>query len=103
MNKTLEKISAGAAVALLLIPVIALASNANAGTARVKVGDLDLSRAEQAAVFDARVKSAAKPLCATYEISRVPGSACARAVKEEAVSKLGAEQKAALRQSQSAH
>lgn len=83
--------------------VMATAPLAVAGVARaepaapvaIQVGDLDFGARTDIARFDARVVKAADALCGdTRELSR--RSACISAVREEAVAKLGSEQRSRM-------
>lgn len=66
---------------------------------RIAVGDLDLSRSGDAAVFEQRVEVAAHRFCANYKApgTRISqGEECLRAIREEAVDKLPRGQRTAL-------
>lgn len=73
---------------LAAILSLAVAGSASAQEARIRWGDLDMSSAAGAAVFDARVEAAARKLCRE---ARAPGSLtsdrafCRAAVQAEAV------------------
>lgn len=76
---------------LAVILALAAAGSASAQEARIQWGDLDLSSAAGAAVFDARVEAATRKLCRQ---ARAPGSLisdrawCRAAVQTEAVRRL---------------
>lgn len=76
---------------LAAIFALAVAGSASAQEARIQWGDLDLSSAAGATVFDARVEAAARKLCRQ---ARAPGSLisdrawCRAAVQAEAVRRL---------------
>jgi len=73
---------------LAAIAALAIASSASAQEARIQWGDLDMSSAAGATVFDARVEAAARKLCRQ---ARAAGSLlsdrayCRAAIQAEAV------------------
>lgn len=76
---------------------LALPAFAVAAPAVVPYGDLDFSRPNDVAAFNARLETAAKAVCAdipNVELGR--RGSCKQAVRAEAVSRLPAERRAAL-------
>lgn len=65
MHKFITSLSTVAAISLAAIPVLGLTQSANAAgqQVRIAVSDLNLSSPTQAAVFKARVSTAADSLC----------------------------------------
>ena len=78
---------------LTAVLALAVAGSASAQQARIAFGDLDMSTAAGADMFDARVAAATRSLCRT---ARAPGSLisdrsfCRAAVQAEAVRRLPA-------------
>ena len=73
---------------LAAILALTVTGSASAQEARIRWGDLDMSSAAGATVFDARVEAAARKLClhAYAPGSRIPDRAfCRAAVQTEAV------------------
>jgi UrcA family protein len=96
MTKFLTILTSAATLAMAAIPLTAVSSVAHAAEARIQVGDLDLSRPADARVFERRVNLAASDLCneTGMELSRT--NACRRAVRQEAIEKLGEAQRQSL-------
>ena len=81
--------TAAAACALAVLPVLALASGAQAESIHVKYGDL--SRPDQAAAFNQRLNVAANALCDNIPLSAARDlrvRQCKDGVHEEAVEQL---------------
>ena len=99
MSKILNTLSAIGALAMAATPLLAVGSIAHAETGvHIRVADLDLSRQADAATFRHRVDTAARSFCAARgEGDMIATDGCRQAIREEAVSKLGDEQRAALR------
>lgn len=72
---------------LAAVLVVATAGAASAGEVRIRWGDLDLSTAAGADVFDARVRAAARKVCRDVPVAGGRG-ACIAAVRDEAVDRL---------------
>ncbi len=98
----LNTLSAMGALVMAATPFIGLASAAYAEPgvqpAYIRVADLDLSRPSDAAVFKARVETAAGRFCSrtTTAADLATMSDCRAAIRQEAVEKLGADQRQAL-------
>ena len=72
---------------LAAVLIVAAAGSASARETRIAWGDLDLSTASGAEVFDARVRSAARKMC--RGVPMIGGrSACYAAIRDEAVGQL---------------
>jgi len=69
MGKPLAKVSTAAVLALAALPALGLAQAAHAAprqpVVRIAVGDLDLSRPDQAALLKARIDTAGEAMCQT--------------------------------------
>ena len=97
MKNFSQYLSATGLVALLAVPVIAMASAVHAEEFHSLSGDL--SQPGRAATFQRDVNAAATTLCASYALDALnPGtdSTCRAAVWEEAVSQLNASQRKQL-------
>ena len=92
MFKALETVSAIGALVMAATPLMAIGGLARAqdvAPQTIRVGDLDLGRANDRARFDARVDAAADRMCAGG--SRIIiNAACRQAVRDEAAEKLQA-------------
>ena len=101
MSNIVRVSSAIASLCLAAIPVIALATSVHAAPAAVtvKVGDLNLTRPDQAAELQLRIKKVTKVLCNHGASAADLGArrSCERAVKEEVVAKLSDNQRHDLR------
>ncbi|MDI1365315.1 MAG: UrcA family protein [bacterium] len=102
MRKFIMSLTTVASLSLAAIPVLGLAQSANAGElqARIPVGDLTLSNAGQAAVFNARVDNAAETLCSAKARNNQLDMAfndCRLAVRLEVDRQLSSSQRQALR------
>jgi UrcA family protein len=101
MTNIVRFTSAVASICLAAIPIVAVASSVHAAPApvTVKVGDLNLAHADQAAKFQARIKTATRALCSETGPGVDLGSrkACERAVTEEVIAKLSDNQRQSLR------
>ena len=78
------KALASLAAALIAAPILAAGGSASAQEARIRWGDLDLSTAAGADVFDARIRSAARRMCRNIPVTG-GRAACQTAVRDEAV------------------
>lgn len=86
MKNLTARVSGAALLALAALPMVALATGANAATA-VKVSDLNLLTNDGVAAFEARAKVAARAYCDdTYAISQ--RLACKAGVKAELADKM---------------
>ncbi|EJL28979.1 hypothetical protein PMI01_03391 [Caulobacter sp. AP07] len=67
MGTFIAKLSTAAVLALAALPVLGLAQAAHAAptapVVRIPIGDLDLSRADDARVFKARIDAAGEAMC----------------------------------------
>lgn len=101
MSNIVRVSSTIASLCLAAIPVIALATSVHAAPAAVtiKVGDLNLTRPDQAAELQLRIKKVTKVLCNHGASAADLGArrSCERAVKEEVVAKLSDNQRQDLR------
>ncbi len=101
MSKIVSVTSAIASLCLAALPVVALATSVHAAPAEVtvKVGDLNLTRPDQAAELQLRIKKVAKALCDRGGPAADIGArlTCERAVKEEVIAKLSDNQRQDLR------
>lgn len=101
MSNIVRVTSAVASLCLAALPVIALATSVHAAPAAVtvKVGDLNLSRPDQAAELRLRIKKVTKALCDRGGPAADLGArrSCERAVKEEVLAKLSDNQRQDLR------
>lgn len=96
MNTFTARFAALAALALAAVPVVAVGS-ANAQTvARITVSDLDFSRAEDVAVFNARVGNAQQQFCGIQKRTLTDAANCRDAVRAEVIAKLSRQQQLAL-------
>lgn len=99
MSKILNTLSAIGALAMAATPLVAIGGVAHAADyqpVHIQVADLDLSRTADVSSFRQRVDVAAKRMCGTGpDLSQ--RAACASAVQEEAVERLGSAQRADLR------
>ena len=101
MSKFVSVTSAIASLCLAVLPVVALATSVHAAPAAVtvKVGDLNLTRPDQAAELQLRIKKVTKALCSGGGPAADLGArlTCERAVKEEVIAKLSDNQRQDLR------
>ena len=96
-----EYLSATGVVALLAVPVLAMASAVHAEGLHIRAGDL--SQPERAANFRQDVDAAADSLCSDYAMDAARQAnvrTCRAAVRDEAVSQLTASQREQLVASQ---
>ena len=95
MNKQTNIARALMIATLAVTPVAALAGSAQAETLRVPVGDL--SQADGAHAFKARLSEAARALCSgisPMDLARI--DSCKAAIREEALAQLSTVQQAQL-------
>lgn len=98
MFNLIDKASGIGLLALAALPMMSLTA-AHAQTATVKISDLDLRQAAQAAVFEQRLDRAANKVCngrVTFHDLRAL-SVCKGAVRAEAMDKLAAHDQSAAR------
>ena len=98
MSKVLNTLSAIGALVMAAIPLVAVGGMAHAAetgaSAHILVSDLDLGRASDAATFRQRVDAAAETVCtARGRMSLNAMDTCRHAVREEAVERLGEQQR----------
>ncbi len=96
MSKVLNTLSAIGALVMAATPLVAVGGIAHAEPARavhVKVGDLNLARPGDAAIFRQRVDTAADTFCSTSDFSLSAVNNCRHAVRQEAVERLGDQQR----------
>jgi len=97
MRKLIMSLTTVASLSLAALPVLGLASAAQAAepVARIQVGDLNLRDAGQAAQFDARVTSEGRKLCRRIADARtaLTHSACMTQVRAAAHADLSAAQR----------
>jgi UrcA family protein len=106
MDRFIAKLSSAAVLTLAALPVLGLAQAAWAAPAapatlaRVQVGDLDLSRPQDARLFLARLDAAGEAVCQAREraerLDRFSAKACRLDVQDEVLSKLSRRQTRAL-------
>ncbi len=101
MRKFIVSLTTVASLSLAAIPVLGLTQAANAAEpqARIAVGDLNLANPAQAALFNARVDSAADQLCRAKARSNpreMPHGACVAEVEREVSRQLSNNQRKAL-------
>ncbi|PTS88495.1 MULTISPECIES: UrcA family protein [unclassified Caulobacter] len=101
MRKFMTSLTTVAALSLAAIPVLGLTQAANAAepVARISVGDLNLSNPAQAALFKARVETAANALCrakARNHSLDMPHGVCVAEVGREVSRNLTSPQRKAL-------
>jgi UrcA family protein len=89
---------AAAMLALAALPMIALATQAEAASTRVVVGDLDLNTDAGLAIFHQRVERVTRSYC-NDRLSLSARASCRRGVRAEMAEKLPAVQQAQLQQS----
>jgi UrcA family protein len=101
MSNIVRVTSAIASLCLAALPVVALATSVHAAPAAVtvKVGDLNLTRPDQAAELQLRIKKVTRALCDRGGPAADLGArlTCERAVKEEVIAKLSDHQRQDLR------
>jgi UrcA family protein len=101
MSNIVRFTSAIASLCLAALPVVALATSVHAAPAAVtvKIGDLNLTRPDQAAELQVRIKKVTKAFCDRGSPAADIGArlACERAVKEEVMAKLSDNQRQDLR------
>jgi UrcA family protein len=106
MSKVLNTLSALGALVMAATPLIAVggvahAAESGARPAHILVADLNLGQASDAATFRQRVDAAAETFCASRgERGLNAVDTCRRAVREEAVERLGDQQRQDLRSAQ---
>ena len=100
MSKIVRFTSAVASLCLAALPVVAVATGAHAAPAAVtiKVSDLNLARADHAALFQSRLNVATRAFCDGDVGSQAIAvrRACRDAVAEEAMAKLSDHQRQSL-------
>jgi UrcA family protein len=98
MTKFIARIAAAAVIALVGAPLVAAgAANAQTAPARIQVSKLDLSSAEGAAAFEARLNAVEHRFCVAGEKRSISDTAaCRQAIRAEAVEKLSPQQRLAL-------
>ncbi len=89
MSKT-RSIAAVATLLLAGLPMIALATSANAQPAVIKVADLNLASPTGQKIFAQRAQDAARTVCRVTPGTRAPNRACQAAVVAEAQEKAAA-------------
>jgi len=107
MGRFIAKLSTIAVLGLAGLPVLGLVQPAWAAPAgpavlaTIRVGDLDLSRPDDARRFQARVEAAGKAVCDSRaraeKLDRWSARACRIDIRDEVRSKLSREQARALR------
>ncbi len=106
MSKVLNTLSAIGALVMAATPLVAVGSMAHASEtgvrpAHVMVADLNLGQPSDAATFRSRVDAAANTFCTTRgDVGLNAASTCRQAVREEAVARLGDQQRQDLRSAQ---
>lgn len=107
MSKVLNTLSAIGALVMAATPLVAIGGVAHAQTdgrpAHIRVGDLNLGQPGDAATFRRRVDAAAEPFCTSrVELSLSAFNSCREAFREEAVERLGDQQRQDLRATEAA-
>ena len=107
MSKVLNTLSAIGALVMAATPLAAIGGMAHAAetghVARIMVDDLNLGQPGDAAIFRQRVDAAAGTFCTTRgEMGLSALDTCRQAVREEAVQRLGDQQRQDLRSAQAA-
>ncbi|MBO9559881.1 MAG: UrcA family protein [Caulobacter sp.] len=107
MGQFIAKLSTVALLGLAVLPALGLTQAAQAASpepavlAHIPVGDLDLSRPDQARLLKARIDTAAAVVCdariQAERLDRWSAKACLIDVRDEVQSKLSAPQLRALR------
>jgi UrcA family protein len=110
VNRFIAKLSTVAVLAMTAFPVLGLAQAAQAAQAApakpavlatIPVGDLDLSRPEDARVLKARISTATAAICGARirveRLDRFSATACRIDIRDEVHSKLSDGQSRALR------
>ena len=102
MSKVLNILSAIGALTMAATPLVAVGGMAHAAEVGVPVhilvADLNLGQASGAAVFRHRVDAAAETFCADRGgLGLNAVNSCRQAIREEAVERLGAQQRQDLR------
>ncbi len=101
MSNIVRVTSAIASLCLAALPVLALATSVHAEpmALTVKVGDLNLTRPDQAAELQLRIKKVTRALCDRGSPAADLGArlTCERAVKDEVIAKLSDHQRQDLR------
>jgi len=77
-------LSVAGALTLVMASAPAVAAEAEARTARVAYGDLDLGRAAGRATFERRLAVAAVRVCADQDAQRLTDPACLSRAKDQA-------------------
>lgn len=109
MGRFIAKLSTAGILGLAALPALGLAQAAHAAPARppvlatIRVGDLDLSRPDDARRFLARIDAAGETVCdaraRAERLDRWSARACRIDIRDEVQSKLSREQARALRAS----
>jgi UrcA family protein len=107
VNRFIVKLSTVAVLAMAALPALGLAQAAQAAPAKppalatIPVGDLDLSRPEDARVLKARINTATAAICGARiraeRLDRFSATACRIDIRDEVHSKLSDGQSRALR------
>ncbi len=103
MSKVLNTLSAIGALVMAATPLVAVggiahAAETNMRPAHIQVADLDLGQPGDAATFRQRVDAAAETICTTRgETGLNAFDSCRQAVRQEAVERLGEQQRQDLR------
>lgn len=101
MSKLVSRVAAIAALALAATPIIGLtaahAAERQAPVARIPVGDLTLSRPDDARQFARRVDLAARKVCDAFGSKAIAANACVADFKDEVKASLSEKQMAELR------
>ena len=105
MSKVLNTLSAIGALAMAATPLLAIGGMAHAAesgrVAHIQVADLDLGQPRDAATFRQRVDTAAGTFCAARGGTGLSAAnTCRQAFREEAVERLGVQQRQDLRSAQ---
>lgn len=102
MRKFIMSVTTVASLSLAAVPILGLTQAANAAepTARIAYGDLNLADSAQAAIFKARVETAADKLCrakmSSSEGLAMPVRACVAEGHRQAARQLPKAQRQAL-------
>ena len=101
MRKFIMSLTTVASLSLAAIPVVGLTQAVHAGEreARIAISDLNLAQPAQAAVFKARVETAAHTMCRAKvrnNTARMSYGACIVGVRREASDQLSNSQRKAL-------
>jgi UrcA family protein len=107
MSRFIARLSTAAILALAALPALGLAQVAHAAPAgpavlaTIRVGDLDLSRPDDARQLQARIEAAGERVCdarvRAEKLDRWSARACRIDIRDEVQSKLSREQARALR------